>query len=132
MGRDRPATTKPRRPKNRSTKTSITFDAQKRKEYLTGFRKRKDERRKKAKEKIEEEMRKEKAKAREKARSEVTGLASDAKASSSHRVIPEIEHLLPTRTEDFGSHTVDVTQIQSFGSQFEAPVAEEPEEEVRY
>jgi len=35
---------------NRRTKSEISFNPEKRKEFLTGFRKRKDERRKKAKE----------------------------------------------------------------------------------
>jgi|FrelakmetLWP11LW_1041352.scaffolds.fasta_scaffold364936_1 ribosomal RNA-processing protein 17 len=42
--------------KNRSTKTAIVFDETARTEYLTGFRKRKDERRKKAKEQMEKEV----------------------------------------------------------------------------
>ncbi len=49
-------------PKHR--KTEIVFDASKRADFLTGFRKRKDERRKKAKEQAENELREEKRIAR--------------------------------------------------------------------
>ena len=50
--------------KNRSTKTAIVFDEAARTEYLTGFRKRKEERRKKAKEQIEKEVKDEIKKAK--------------------------------------------------------------------
>ena len=45
-------------------KTIITFDPAARKEYLTGFRKRKQERRKKAKLQLEQTLKQEKKKAR--------------------------------------------------------------------
>ena len=53
-----------RAPRNKKTKTSIVFDADARKEFLTGFRKRKNERRRKAKEQLERELKEEKVKAR--------------------------------------------------------------------
>ena len=53
-----------RAPKNRSTKTSIVFDEAARTEFLTGFRKRKEERRKKAKEQREKEAKEEIKKAK--------------------------------------------------------------------
>ena len=53
-----------RAPKNRSTKTSIVFDEAARTEYLTGFRKRKESRRKKAKEQMEKEIKEEIKKAK--------------------------------------------------------------------
>ena len=44
---------------SRATKTTITFDPEKRKEFLTGFKKRKEERRRKAREQLKEELKKE-------------------------------------------------------------------------
>ena len=52
-------TTKPRRAINKSTKTRIVFDEKKRKEFLTGFRKRKDERRQKWKDKVDKDLKNE-------------------------------------------------------------------------
>ena len=101
--------------KNRSTKTAIVFDEAARTEYLTGFRKRKEERRKKAKEQIEKEVKDEIKKAKDKAREFVEKQRS-GELSSSHRIVPEIEHLLPTDVHDLGSHTVSVTHIEDLSS----------------
>ena len=51
--------TAPRRAINKSTKTRVVFDEKKRKEFLTGFKKRKDERRMKWKEKVDKDLKKE-------------------------------------------------------------------------
>ena len=80
--------------KNKSNKTSIVFDESSRKDFLTGFRKRKNERRKKAKEQIEKEFREEVRKAKQKARDDVI----NAKATgASHQILPEVEHLIQGR-----------------------------------
>ena len=49
---------------------------------------------------------------REKAREQVLH-ARDGGQSSSNRIVPEIEHLLPTKVEDIGTHTVSITHINS-------------------
>ena len=63
MGRDRKPvvgkSTSKRRPVNKTTKTSIVFDPSARKEFLTGFRRRKQERRKKAAEKMDRQLKEE-------------------------------------------------------------------------
>ena len=51
--------TEGKRPVNKKTKTSITFDPSARKDFLTGFRRRKQERRKKAAEKMERQLKEE-------------------------------------------------------------------------
>ena len=51
--------TQPRRPINKKNKTTVVFDENARKEFLTGFRKRKDERRKQWKEKVERQLKNE-------------------------------------------------------------------------
>ncbi len=50
--------------RNKSTKTSIEFNPEKRRQFLTGFRKRKEERRRKAREKIHKDAKEEVKKAR--------------------------------------------------------------------
>ena len=57
---------------NKSTKKSIVFDEKKRKEFLTGFRKRKDERRKKWNEKVERDLKKEIKKIKDDTRAKVS------------------------------------------------------------
>ena len=63
--------TKPRRAINKSTKTRIVFDEKKRKEFLTGFSKRKDERRQKWKDKVDKDLKKEIQKIKEKTKAKV-------------------------------------------------------------
>ena len=64
----------PRRAINKSTKTRIVFDENKRKEFLTGFRKRKDERRKKWNEKVERNLKEEIKRIKEQTRAKVCSL----------------------------------------------------------
>ena len=63
--------TVPRKAINKKTKKSIVFDEKKRKEFLTGFKKRKDERRQKWKEKVERDLKNEIKKIKEETRSKV-------------------------------------------------------------
>ena len=51
--------TQPRKAINKKTKTKLVFDESARKEFLTGFRKRKDERRKQWKEKVDRQLKNE-------------------------------------------------------------------------
>lgn len=93
--------------KNASKKSVVTFDPLARKEYLTGFRKRKQERRKKAKEEMAVALKEERKKARE----EAIKQAEKARDAADRR-IPEIEHLLgPSKVDDFGSHKVEITEL---------------------
>ena len=64
--------TVPRKAINKKTKKSVVFDEKKRKEFLTGFKKRKDERRKKWNEKVERDLKKEIKKIREETRAKVS------------------------------------------------------------
>ena len=50
---------RPRKPRNKSTKMSVVFDEASRKDFLTGFRRRKNERRRKAMEKMEKKFKEE-------------------------------------------------------------------------
>ena len=51
--------TQPRKAINKKTKTKLVFDESARKEFLTGFRKRKDARRKEWKEKVDRQLKNE-------------------------------------------------------------------------
>ena len=64
----------PRKAINKSTKKRIVFDETKRKEFLTGFRRRKDERRKKWNEKIEKNLKEEIKRIKEQTRAKVCNL----------------------------------------------------------
>jgi len=106
------------RKKNKSNKTSVVFNEASRKDFLTGFRKRKNERRKKAKDQLEKEYKEEVRRAKQKAREDV----NHSKATgASHQILPEIEHLIQgdyvsnSTTEDYGTHTVSVTHLNGFG-----------------
>ena len=72
-------------------KTSIVFNEASRKEFLTGFRKRKNERRRKANEQLEKEYKNEIRKAKLKAKEDVINARE---TSVSHQIVPEIEHLI--------------------------------------
>ena len=69
------------------------FDENARKDYLTGFRKRKDERRKQWKEKLDRQLKNEidKIKKETKAKLDKGGLS---KKNSSHHIVPEVAHLI--------------------------------------
>jgi len=123
------------KPKKVRQKSEVVFDESKRTDFLTGFRKRKDERRKRAKTEFEKKLKDEIKLAKEKAKTDVKEIQS-----ASHRVVPEIEHLLKsalsTNIHDLGSHTVSVTHLdldqkkdQSESEESEESDAPESEEE---
>jgi len=74
---------------NRKTKVNIVFDPEARRKFLTGFRKRKQERKERYQEKLEKDLAEEKQKAREEAKKSVA-----KKQSSSHSILPEVRHLI--------------------------------------
>merc|ERR1712150_251179 len=90
-------------------KSEIVFDEAKRKDYLTGFRKRKNERRKKANDEHEIKLKEDIRLAKEKAKS------YGSNKSGSNQIVPEVEHILqqshPTDVHDLGTHTVSVTHL---------------------
>jgi len=123
------------KPKKVRQKSEVVFDESKRTDFLTGFRKRKDERRKRAKTEFEKKLKDEIKLAKEKAKTDVKEIQS-----ASHRVVPEIEHLLKsalsTNIHDLGSHTVSVTHLdldqkkdQSESEESEESEAPESDEE---
>ena len=99
--------TVPRRPINKSTKKSIVFDEKKRKEFLTGFRKRKDERRKKWNEKVERDLKKEIKKIKEETK---TKMAKSA-GNKSNMICPEIAHLISSDLASTTTNQIDNTSV---------------------
>ncbi|XP_064643300.1 nucleolar protein 12-like isoform X2 [Lineus longissimus] len=73
--------------------------------FLTGFKKRKDERRKKARESLEQQFREEKARIRQKNK--------DKMLSRIHSQIPleEEEEVLESTTIELPNHTVSITEV---------------------
>ena len=63
--------TKPRKPINKKNKTRVVFDPAARKEFLTGFKKRKDERRKKWNDKVQKDLKEEIKKIKEETQKKV-------------------------------------------------------------
>lgn len=98
--------------KNRQTKKFLVFDDQARMEYLTGFRKRKNERRKKAAEEKSERLKEEKREWKRK-RKELL-IKSQNYTGKKGQQLPEIESEIPCSSpvvHDLPSHTVTITDI---------------------
>jgi ribosomal RNA-processing protein 17 len=99
---------------NRKNKLRVVFDENARKDFLTGFRKRKDERRKKAKEQIKLNLKNEIKKIKSESRTKL----DKVKVSKAHSIVPEIAHLINSEAADvsftdFGTHSVAVTTLDS-------------------
>ncbi|KAK5640916.1 hypothetical protein RI129_009463 [Pyrocoelia pectoralis] len=90
----------------KKNKVHLIFDESKRREFLTGFHKRKLERKKKAKEKFEKQLKEEKRRLKAEARE------SYKKLVKSYTPIPEIEHLL-TKEYDDKEVNVKITELSA-------------------
>ncbi|XP_044731635.1 ribosomal RNA-processing protein 17 [Chrysoperla carnea] len=87
---------KPKNNKNRKNKITLVFDEEKRREFLTGFHKRKLQRKKKAQEELQEQLKAERKRLKQEAKESYKNLVV------SHRPIPELEHLYKEEYEDDG------------------------------
>uniref|UniRef100_A0A1Y1LYC9 Nucleolar protein 12 n=1 Tax=Photinus pyralis TaxID=7054 RepID=A0A1Y1LYC9_PHOPY len=100
------------KPKSRNTKVKkknkvhLIFDETKRREFLTGFHKRKLERKKKAKEKFEKQLKEEKKRLKAEARE------SYKKLVKSYAPIPEVEDLFAKEYDD-SEVNVKITEISA-------------------
>ncbi|XP_019870994.2 nucleolar protein 12 [Aethina tumida] len=92
--------------KNKFNKVNLVFDEAKRREFLTGFHKRKLQRKKYAKEKLEKELKEERKRLKQEAKE------SYKKLVVSHRPIPEVENLLKEEYED-DDMTVSVVELST-------------------
>merc|ERR1712227_298835 len=95
---------KQKNPRNKDSKTILVFDEAKRVEYLTGFRKRKAERKRIAHEKNIQELKEEKQKIKQKRREMKAGHYDT-------QTVPEVEHLIKREEFDLPEHTVAITDV---------------------
>ncbi|KAL3876624.1 hypothetical protein ACJMK2_034442 [Sinanodonta woodiana] len=97
-----------RKTKNRKTKSSVVFDETARAEFLTGFKKRKDERRKKAHEQIERKQ-KEEHKEWKRKRKELM-----VHRTKNHQSVPEdLEEMFSQSVEvkELPNHTITIVDM---------------------
>ncbi|NWX89222.1 NOL12 protein, partial [Nothoprocta ornata] len=91
----------------------VTFDEERRREYLTGFHKRKVERRRVALEEIRRKLKEEQRKMKEERHKEYLKMLSEREEALDE--VDELEHLVTARTEsvniDHPNHIVTVTTI---------------------
>ncbi|KAE8739382.1 hypothetical protein FOCC_FOCC015117 [Frankliniella occidentalis] len=97
---------KKRKRGQKKRKINLVFDPQARREFLTGFHKRKVERKAKFQENLKQMLRDERKR-----------IKADAKESYkkmvvSHRSVPEVEHLLEEE-HDLGTHSVEIKELST-------------------
>ncbi|XP_074647929.1 nucleolar protein 12-like [Tubulanus polymorphus] len=83
----------------------LVFDDKARVEFLTGFQKRKTERRKKAQEQMIQKLKDEKKKIKQEYKEKILH------SIKNQRSVPEVEHLVDSQTFDFPEHSVTVTEV---------------------
>ncbi|CAK8694295.1 unnamed protein product [Clavelina lepadiformis] len=97
------------------SKTSLTFDETKRKEFLTGFRKRKDERRKQAREKLDQQLKEERIRIKTKKREAVQHRLEEIhNIKMEHDVYGTACVDVNENTIDMPNHTVTVVESDLF------------------
>ncbi|KAK3929319.1 Nucleolar protein 12 [Frankliniella fusca] len=99
-------TSKKRKRGQKKRKINLVFDPQARREFLTGFHKRKVERKAKFQENLKQMLKDERKR-----------IKADAKESYkkmvvSHRSVPEVEHLLEEE-HDLGTHSVEIKELST-------------------
>ncbi|XP_026813972.1 nucleolar protein 12 [Rhopalosiphum maidis] len=104
--KDRTKVKRHRKPINRTTKRTITFDEKSRKDFLTGFHKRKLARKKKAKEDFEKKLKEEKKRIKAEARE------TFLKLTNSHPFIPEPLDMV-TKEYSLENHTVQICDLST-------------------
>lgn len=119
----------PGQPKKRR-KITLVFDENKRREFLTGFHKRKVQRQKKAQEELQQQLKEERKKIKQEARERYKNLVSS-------RDVPEIQQLLSQQEYETEGHTVSILELNvadlaekdAFIGENEGPDEDEDEEE---
>ncbi|NWI71294.1 NOL12 protein, partial [Todus mexicanus] len=100
-------------PGGREGRLVVTFDEERRREYLSGFHKRKVERRKAALEEIKRKLKEEQRKLKEERHQEYLKMLSEREEALDEA--DELEHLVTSQTEsvniDHPNHIVTVTTI---------------------
>ncbi|XP_065347822.1 nucleolar protein 12 [Cloeon dipterum] len=99
---------RPKKAINRKSKVELVFDPDARRDFLTGFHKRKMARQKKAQEELAAELKAEKKRIKEEAKNLHNTMVV------SHRPIPEVEELLgKEETFDFEQHSVSIKELST-------------------
>eukprot|EP01135_Chromosphaera_perkinsii_P007362 Nk52_evm10s805 gene=Nk52_evmTU10s805 len=126
MGKQKSSLNKIKKAKNKKTKVTLVFDDERRKDFLTGFRKRKNERRRIALEEQQEKERQKKLVERKEKREALKGLLEDTKP------LPDFETELKETVDDVKEYkepqrltTVTVVKPISFGEEEEETEEEE-------
>lgn len=104
--KDRTKVKRHRKPINRTTKRTITFDEKSRKDFLTGFHKRKLARKKKAKDDFEKKLKEEKKRIKAEARE------TFLKLTNSHPFIPDPLDMV-TKEYSLENHTVQICDLST-------------------
>lgn len=99
-----------KRSKNPPKKIHLVFDERERREFLTGFQKRKKERQKKAQEKIKQQAQEEKRRLKAEKREILQRLLGDKPVAGSSA---DVERQEQPVTYDMPDHTVTVTNLES-------------------
>ncbi|XP_067006129.1 nucleolar protein 12 [Anabrus simplex] len=94
------------RQKKARKKFAIVFDPQARREFLSGFHKRKLQRKKKAHEELKQQLKDERKRLKQEARE------SYKKLIVSHRPVPELEHLF-TEKYELENHSVSIMELSA-------------------
>ncbi|XP_046686219.1 nucleolar protein 12-like [Homalodisca vitripennis] len=94
------------KPINRKTKLSIVFNENARKDFLTGFHRRKLGRKRKAQEELKQWLKEEKKRIKKEAKEEIKKLVL------TNRPIPELEHLHSEEYE-LPNHSVSIVELSS-------------------
>jgi len=106
-----------KRSKNKRNKLSIEFDEHKRTEYLTGFHKRKEERRKKAKDEEIQMLKEKKRQLKEKKKAEYMDHLKALKVAMDTTGLDPLTtaSVVKETTRSTASHTVTVTELDLMG-----------------
>lgn len=102
----KPGVFHPRKRVNRQTKLQLVFDPKARREFLTGFHKRKLQRQKRAQEELKQQLKEERKRLKHEARE------SFKKLVVSHRPVPEVENLVSENYE-LENHSVNILELSA-------------------
>ncbi|XP_071129834.1 nucleolar protein 12-like [Mytilus galloprovincialis] len=102
---------KKRQPKNRKTKTILVFDVKAREEFLTGFRKRKNERRKKAQDERKSQMKIDKKESKQRRRELLKKSMEYTGKRKKQNPEMDFKEFVKPEVIDLPEHTVTITDI---------------------
>lgn len=102
---------KKKQPKNRKTKTILVFDVKAREEFLTGFRKRKNERRKKAQDERKSQMKLDKKESKQRRKELLKKSMEYTGKRKKQNPEMDFKEFVKSEVLDLPQHTVTITDI---------------------